>query len=89
MLINRRYEIEIISDILKLTYKGAKKTEIIYQGNFSYAQLKIYLSFFINIYITEENEIVDNEITTKFYKTTDKGLIFLKDAERLSSHFDL
>ena len=89
MLINRRSEIEIISDILKLTYKGAKKTEIIYQGNFSYAQLKIYLSFFINIYITEENEIVDNEITTKFYKTTDKGLIFLKDAERLSSHFDL
>lgn len=89
MVINRRSEIEIISDILKLTYNGAKKTEILYQGNFSYAQLKNYLSFLIDMNIIEENEIIDNGITTKLYKTTDKGLILLKDAERLLSHFEL
>jgi predicted transcriptional regulator len=89
LVINRRSEIEIISDILKLAYNGAKKTEILYQGNFSYSQLNSYLSFLISMEIIEENEINDNGITSKSYKTTDKGLILLKDAEKLLSHFDL
>ena len=89
MVINRRSEIEIISDILKLTNKGAKKTEILYQGNFSYAQLNSYLSFLINMNIIEENKIIDNGTTTRCYKTTDKGLILLKDAKKVLSHFNL
>ena len=35
---------EIISKILDLSKDGAKKTEILYQGNFSYMQLKSYLN---------------------------------------------
>ena len=89
MVINRRSEIEIISDILKLTNKGAKKTEILYQGNFSYAQLNTYLSFLIEMDIIEENEITDNGTTIRSYKTTDKGLLLLKDANRVLSHFNL
>ena len=89
MVINRRSEIEIITDILKLTNKGAKKTEILYQGNFSYAQLNSYLSFLIEMNIIEENEIINNGTTIRSYKTTDKGLVLLRDANKVLSHFNL
>lgn len=87
MVNNRRSEIEIISEILNLSCKGAKKTEILYQGNFSYAQLQKYLFFLIEKNILEENEIRNNGCTTKFYKTTEKGLLFLEDVKRVLAHF--
>ena len=87
MVNNRRSEIEIIGEILKLSKSGAKKTELLYQGNFSYAQLQKYLYFLIEKEILEENEIRNNGNSAKFYRTTGKGLLFLEDVKRVLAHF--
>ena len=89
MVNNRRSEIEIIGEILRLSSNGAKKTELLYQGNFSYTQLQGYLSFLIKRDILEEAEIRNNGSSTKCYKTTEKGLIFLQDVKRVLAHLDL
>lgn len=89
MVNNRRSKIEIIGDILSLSSNGAKKTELLYQGNFSFAQLQSYLSFLIEKNILEESEITNNSGLTKYYKTTEKGLIFLEDVKRVLAHLDL
>jgi len=47
MVNNRRSELDIISKILDLSKSGAKKTEILYQGNLSYTQLQSYLPFLL------------------------------------------
>jgi len=47
MVNNRRSEIDIIGEILNLSRDGAKKTEILYQGNLSYTQLQKYLPFLL------------------------------------------
>jgi predicted transcriptional regulator len=86
---NRRSEIEIIGEILRLSSNGAKKTELLYQGNFSYAQLQSYLSYLIERDILEESEAKNNGNLTKYYKTTEKGLLFLQDVERVLAHLDL
>ena len=74
MVINiRRSEIEIVRDILTLTKKGAKKTQILYQTNLSYTQLNDYLSFLLEKKFVETHEIKFFTI----YKITDKGLKLL------------
>jgi len=80
---NRRSEIEIISKILDVTNGGAKKTEILYQGNLSYRQLQDYLTYLIDKNIIEEEYIKDNGNSHKLYKTTEKGFNVLIDINRL------
>ena len=89
MVNNRRSKIEIINDILKLSANGAKKTELLYQGNFSFTQLQSYLSYLIEKNILEESEIQNNGGIIKYYKTTEKGLIFLEDVKKIITHLDL
>ena len=89
MVNNRRSEIKIISEILTLSNNGAKKTELLYQGNFSYAQLQSYLSFLIDKEILEETVVPGNGSPTKFYKTTEKGLLFLQDVRKVLAHLNL
>ena len=84
---NRRSEIEIIGKILELSSDGAKKTELLYQGNLSFSQLQKYLSFLIEKEILAENEIKNNGNSTKLYKTTDKGFLFLQDVKRVLAYF--
>ena len=89
MVNNRRSEIQIIGEILTLSSNGAKKTELLYQGNFSFSQLQSYLSFLIGKGILEETIIKNNGTSTKFYKTTEKGLHFLHDVRKVLTHLDL
>lgn len=89
MVNNRRSEIEIIGEILRLSSNGAKKTELLYQGNFSYSQLQNYLSYLIEKNILEEHELENNGGLTKCYRPTEKGLIFLQDIKRVLAHLDL
>ena len=89
MVHNRRSEIEIIGHILRLSSEGAKKTELLYQGNFSYSQLQGYLTFLLEKNILEETEIKNNGSSTKCYKTTEKGFIFLQDVKKVLAHLDL
>ncbi len=71
--INMKYRsrTEIVAMILEAGNGGATKTKIMYKAFLSYAQLKEYLSVLI------ENDLIEY-IEGSEYKTTQKGLIFLK-----------
>ena len=83
---NRRSEIEIIGRILDLSRDGARKTEILYQGNLSFMQLKNYLPFLVEKNILMENVVVDNGSSYKKYHLTDKGHDLLSDIQRILVH---
>jgi predicted transcriptional regulator len=70
---NRRSEFEIIGRILDISKNGAKKTEILYKGNFSYSQLTGYLTFLLNRKILEEKTTKNNTNNGKYYIITQKG----------------
>ncbi|UCF13813.1 MAG: DUF4364 domain-containing protein [Thermoplasmatales archaeon] len=89
MFSKRRSEIEIIGNILDLSKKGAKKTEILYQSNMNFSQLQNYLAFLIEKNFVEE-ETIENEngTTRKIYVTTEKGNNLLEDITNLYTHFE-
>jgi len=67
-----RSRTEIVSHILDAANGGTSKTKIMYSAFLSYSQLNEYLSILI-----EKNLLEYFDGTNKF-KTTDKGLFFLK-----------
>jgi predicted transcriptional regulator len=58
--------------ILDSANGGATKTKIMYKSFLSYHQIKEYLSILI------ENNLIEYHDRTKTFKTTEKGLKFLK-----------
>ncbi len=84
MVNNRRSELDIISEILTLSKNGAKKTEILYQGNMSYSQLQDYLFFLI-----EKDVLVEKTVNSgngngnsRIYMITEKGHNLLIDLNK-------
>ena len=67
-----RSRTEIVGNILDASNGGASKTKIMYTAFLSYNQLKEYLSVLI------ENNLIEYLDGTKTFKTTEKGLNFLK-----------
>jgi predicted transcriptional regulator len=67
-----RSRTEIVAMILEAANGGATKTKIMYKAFLSYAQLREYLSVLI------ENGLLEYLEATQTYKTTAKGLNFLK-----------
>jgi predicted transcriptional regulator len=67
-----RSRTEIVSSILDAANGGATKTKIMYRAFLSYNQLREYLSVLI------ENNLIEYLEGTQTYKTTEKGLNFLK-----------
>ena len=67
-----RSRTEIVAMILYSTNGGATKTKIMYISFLSYYQLKDYLSAMI------ENTLLEYLEGTRTFKTTEKGLNFLK-----------
>jgi predicted transcriptional regulator len=67
-----RSRTEIVSNILDAANGGSTKTKIMYKAFLSYAQLKEYLSILI------ENNLIEYIDGTHTFKTTEKGLNFLK-----------
>jgi predicted transcriptional regulator len=63
---------EIVGSILDAANGGITKTKIMYKAFLSYGQLKEYLSLLI------ENNLLEYLDGTQTYKTTEKGLKFLK-----------
>ena len=63
---------EIVGNILDSANGGATKTKIMYKAFLSYNQLKEYLSILI------ENNLLEYLDGTRTFKTTEKGLNFLK-----------
>ena len=67
-----RSRTEIVGNILNAANGGATKTKIMYISFLSYNQLKDYLSAMI------ENTLLEYLEGTRTFKTTEKGLNFLK-----------
>jgi predicted transcriptional regulator len=66
----RRSNIEIISEMLRIGADGAGKTEIMYSANMSYKQIQKYLKFLIRQGLIDRIEIGNPSIT---YRLTEKG----------------
>ena len=67
-----RSRTEIVGNILDAANGRATKTKIMYKAFLSYGQLKEYLSVLI------ENNLIEYLDGTHKFKTTEKGLKFLK-----------
>ena len=67
-----RSRIEIIAMILDSANGGGTWTKIMYRAFVSYQQLKEYLLVLI------ENELIESITGTKTFRTTEKGIRFLK-----------
>ena len=67
-----RSRTEIVGNILDAANGRATKTKIMYKAFLSYMQLKEYLSVLI------ENNLIEYIVGTRTFKTTEKGLFFLK-----------
>ena len=88
MLNNRRTEVEIIRDIIILSQNGVRKTEILYQVNLSFHQLKNYLSYLLEKEILEERTIENNGSNGfSTYHTTPKGNELLTNINKTLSYF--
>jgi len=86
MVKNRRSELDIITEILKLSKEGTKKIDILYKGNLSYTQIQSYLPFLIDKDVLEECMIKKKGRNHIYYRTTPKGLSLLAAAQR-TLHF--
>ncbi len=76
----RRSNIEIIADMLRVGENGAGKTEIMYTANMSYSQIQKYLDYLVNQgFINKVN--MDNTMVA--YQVTDSGLKLLKAIDTL------
>ena len=67
-----RSRTEIVGNILDAANGRATKTKIMYKAFLSYAQLKEYLS------VLTENKLIEYLDVTQTFKTTQKGLNYLK-----------
>ena len=75
---NRRSNIEIIADMLRVGENGAGKTEIMYNANMSYSQIQKYLGFLMSQGFITKVE-VGNPVVT--YQVTEVGLKLLKSID--------
>ena len=67
-----RSRTEIVGNILDAANGGVTKTKIMYIAFLSYNQVHEYLSLLV------ENNLIEYRHETQIYKTTEKGLHFLK-----------
>ena len=81
---NRRSNLEIIADMLRLGEAG--KTEIMYSANMSYFQLKKYLNFLLQMKLIDK-VTVGNPIVT--YRVTKKGLRLLRNIDNILHMLEL
>ncbi len=75
---NRRSNIEIIADMLRLGEAG--KTEIMYSANMSYFQLQKYLSFLLQLKLIDKVNVGNPTVT---YRVTRKGLRLLRNIDNI------
>lgn len=76
----RRSDIEIIADMLKVGEDGAGKTEIMYSANMSYSQIQKYLGYLISRGFIDKMKVGNPCVT---YRVTDSGLKLLEIINRL------
>jgi len=80
-MINRS-RTEIVSAMLEAAKGGTTKTRIMFVAFLSYAQLKEYLSMLM------ESGLIEHMPTERTFRTTKKGLEFIKTASEISRMTD-
>jgi len=70
----RRSNIEIIAEMLKVGENGAGKTKIMYNANLSYSQIQKYLGYLIGQGFIDKLELGNPAVT---YRVTESGLRLL------------
>ena len=75
---NRRSNIEIIADMLRVGENGAGKTKIMYNANMSYSQIPKYLGFLISHGFITKMKMGNPSVT---YHVTESGLKLLKSID--------
>ncbi len=78
-LVHRRDRHDIIAEILKTARQGMKKTYIMYRARLSHSQLKQYLEL-----LNRNGMIIHDD---GVYKTTPKGLTFVRELESINFMF--
>ncbi|HEY97304.1 MAG TPA: hypothetical protein G4O16_03885 [Dehalococcoidia bacterium] len=76
----RRSNIEIIADMLRIGENGAGKTEIMYSANMSYHQIQKYLEYLINQGFLRKVDMGNSLVA---FQVTDSGLKLLKAIDTL------
>jgi len=71
----RRSDIEIIADMLKVGENGAGKTQIMYGANMSYRQIQKYLGYLVGAGYIDKMKMGNPSVT---YQVTDSGLKLLQ-----------
>jgi predicted transcriptional regulator len=71
----RRSDIEIIADMLKVGENGAGKTEIMYSANMSYRQIQKYLGYLVAHGFIDRIKMGNPSVT---YQVTDNGVRLLQ-----------
>lgn len=74
----RRSDVEIIAEMLRIGANGAAKTKIMYNANMSYIQMKKYLHFLIGQGYLDRINAGSLSVT---YQATDRGLNLLKSID--------
>jgi len=74
----RRDRHDIIAEILKTAVNGRIKTHIMYKAKLSYSQINEYLPFLVERGFLENAKVTRTGKHTTMYRTTQKGLQFLK-----------
>jgi predicted transcriptional regulator len=78
-----RGRLDIIADILDQAKQGTKKTRIMYMCNLSFRQLRVYLDFLMKRgFLSLTNSGEEN---ARIFRTTRKGLAFLKAYQALQA----
>jgi predicted transcriptional regulator len=78
-----RRHFDLIAGILEAAIEKRRQTWIMYQCSLSYRQVKTYFKLLTNVGLLERSEERNNSGMVNFFKTTKKGLTFLKAYEQL------
>ena len=81
---SHRGNFDIIADILDASHGGVKKTYLMYRCNLSFKQMKSYSRFLIETGLLHVN-INQGNGEGGLFEVTDKGKIFLKAYDSLTS----
>ena len=81
----QRSRMEIIASLLKYSIDGSRKTRLIYKCNLSLSLFNKYVDCLIEGELLQKNtEMNPRQRSIETYHTTEKGMEFLRDYEKIS-----
>jgi predicted transcriptional regulator len=80
---DRRSRERIIFEILSICVDGENVTKIVYRANTNFTTIKAYLNFL------RKRELIEClEVSSRLYKTTEKGIDLMNRLEQLQQDLD-